>query len=161
MPLTIFLWIMVALTSLYVALQLFFGYQVLPIIIGLIAIDIITLEINRQIDKRRILRGELASKIERVEKATSEIMQKIGNPGIDDRLTKHREETNFLLDKMARKMMDLEEELRKVGETLVSSISNLDSRLKKYESPEPYEEQMKNEADLGSVEYVIEEPQEA
>lgn len=132
MPLTIFFWITFIITLFYIALQLL-GQNVIDIIIILIIIDIIILELNRRIEKTRISKEiELKlKKIESIEKVCHDIFNKLESP-----IKKEKDDINYLLEKMARKSLDIENKLNKISKTLVTAIASLDERVRNLEIPE-------------------------
>ncbi len=142
-PLTIFLWVMVGVTFVYGVAQLL-GYNVLTIILMLLVVDVITLEINRQLDKRKLYNN----KLETMDLKLEEVSNKIQNEfNVDEKLNKHKDEVTIVLDKMARKALEIEERVNRFGETIAVSIENLNNRLRAFENPENELEQMEHESE--------------
>jgi len=134
---------MVGVTFVYGVAQLL-GYNVLTIILMLLVVDVITLEINRQLDKRKLYNN----KLETMDLKLEEVSNKIQNEfNVDEKLNKHKDEVTIVLDKMARKALEIEERVNRFGETIAVSIENLNNRLRAFENPENELEQMEHESE--------------
>jgi len=145
MELSILFWAFVAVTMFYSTMQLL-GYNVITIVITLTIIDIIILELNRRVEKYKMenkINYKLTDINKNIEKVSTDVTSKLNSldfKSFDDKLTKHKDDVNYVLDKMARKSLEIEENLKKFGVTLAAAISSLDERIKiletKGEKPE-------------------------
>jgi hypothetical protein len=142
--LAVLFWILVILTVITGFLQTYMGYNLLGTIIILLIADFVVLGASLETEKRKRGRGnEIATKLEGIEKACSGIFEHITGissnpgPGISEKQT---ENINYLLDKMAKKALSVEERLNQFGETLASSITRLDERVRNLEGGEKTEE---------------------
>lgn len=115
MPLTKFTYFMLGVTVVYLFLHLF-GLGVLEILIILFIIDLVLIEINRHVDRFKILEFKKDNP---------------GNPG-----DPKEEDMNYVLDKFARKNLELEDKLNKMGRTLAASVASLDERVNNLEEKE-------------------------
>ncbi|MHA2339617.1 MAG: hypothetical protein ACXACX_20110 [Candidatus Hodarchaeales archaeon] len=113
MPLTKFTYFMLGVTVIYLFLHLF-GLGVLEILIILFIIDLVLIEINRHVDRFKIFEF------------------KKDNPGNPE----NKEDMNYVLDKFARKNLELEGKLNKMGRTLAASVASLDERVNNLEEKE-------------------------
>lgn len=136
MPLSILFWILVILTIVTGFLQTMMGYNLLGTIIILLIADFVVLGADIELERRKHKEGsKIATKLEGIEKACSGIFEHIKgiNPGLGIS-EKQSDNINYLLDKMAKKALTIEERLNQFGETLASSISSLDERIKSLET---------------------------
>ncbi|NIO45036.1 MAG: hypothetical protein GTN36_05800 [Candidatus Aenigmarchaeota archaeon] len=69
---------------------------------------------------------------------------------IEMKLNKQKEDVNYLLDKMSRKALELEEKINKFGVNLAEHVENFSGRLEELEKP-------KESFSLGEAIYVEEE----
>jgi len=142
MPLSVLFWILVILTVITGFLQTMMGYNLLTAIIILLIADFVVLGANLETEKRKHKRGsKITTKLEGIERACSGIFEHIRglNPGLGIS-EKQSDNINYLLDKMAKKALGIEERLNQFGETLASSISSLDKRVRNLETGEKTEE---------------------
>jgi len=144
MPLSVLFWILVILTVITGFLQTMMGYNLIGTIIILLIADFVVLGANLETEKRKHRKGsEITTKLEGIEKACSGIFEHIrgitSNPGLGIS-EKQSDNINYLLDKMAKKALTIEERLNQFGETLASSISSLDERIRNLETGEKTEE---------------------
>jgi len=142
--LAVLFWILVILTVITGFLQTYMGYNLLGTIIILLIADFVVLGASLETEKRKRGRdNQISTKLEGIEKACSGIFEHIRGissnpgPGISEKQGKN---INYLLDKMAKKALAVEERLNNFGETLASSISRLDERVRNLERGEKTEE---------------------
>ncbi len=114
--------LLIVVTMILTILQLL-GYQVMESIVLMLVIDLIAFGANLEIEKRKKIEPNLSSKLEGIEKMCNEILTHIKtNPGIEEKLQKQKNEITFLLDKISKKSLELEERLNKFGKILANSI---------------------------------------
>lgn len=174
---TIF-WFLLVWTVFTLALQMI-GYDLLDSILVVLVIDLIALGIIIEIGKSKSFEGvsnEITTKIENIEKsvqsllnASSEdsIIKKVEDKisslsssiedsvmsKIEERINKQKEDVNYLLDKMSKKTLELEEKISKFGYSLAEHIESFGGRLDKLERYDTEEESIP----IGESVYVDEE----
>ena len=82
------------------------------------------------------------TKVENIERICQDISKtKIENPSIniEEKLKKQKDDTNYLLDKMARKTLELEEKINRFGLSLASHVENFGNRIEKIEGSKKIE----------------------
>lgn len=175
---TIF-WFLLVWTLFTLALQVF-GYNILDSILIVLVIDLIALGIIIEVGKSKTFQdvgSDITTKIENIEKSvqsllnsTSEdsVMKKIEDrinsfntsieesviSRIEEKLSKQKEDVNYLLDRMSKKTLELEEKLNKFGYSLAEHIESFGDRLDKIERYKPEEEET---IPIGESVYVDEE----
>ncbi|OGI12248.1 hypothetical protein A3K64_02890 [Candidatus Micrarchaeota archaeon RBG_16_36_9] len=155
---TIF-WFLLAWTVLSLALQMS-GYNILDSILIVLVIDIIALGIIVEIGKRKSFQdvgSEITTKIENIEKSVQSLLNASGDDSIinkiEERINKQKEEVGYLLDRMSKKTLELEEKINKFGFSLAEHIESFGERLDKIERYKPEEESIP----IGESVYVDEE----
>ena len=138
MPLSVLFWIVVVLTVITGFLQVTMGYNLLGTFIILIIADFIVLGASLETEKKKHREGsKIAVKLEGIEKACSGILEHItgisSNPSLGIS-KKQSEGINYLLDKMAKRALAIEERLNQFGETLAASVTRLDERVRSLET---------------------------
>ena len=115
------------------------GYDVFTSFMLVLVLDIAALGIIVQKGKDGPLgavNDEINAKVENIERVCQSILSSTGGDAVMQRieanLAKQKEDMNYLLDRMSRKMLELEEKISKFGFTLAEHI---EERLeeKKYE----------------------------
>ncbi len=139
-------WFLLVWTIFSIILQLF-GFDVVESIIIVLIIDLIALGIIVEIGRKKPLKeinGKLSSKIENIERVCLSILNTASeNPimeRIEAKLSKQKEDVNYLLDRMSRKALELEERINKFGASLAGHVEDFSDRLEKLERPEIVEE---------------------
>ena len=147
---------LIAITIVISSLQLV-GYQVLELIIIMMVVDFLTLGAMFHLEKGAALiknnpisvekdivpRLQKIDKIDVIEKNSSEILNKLSNSGFSDfeeKLKKQSDDITYLLDRMGRKTLELEDRISKFGNGLLDSFTNLKGRVDKLEKTEKKEE---------------------
>ena len=105
---------------------------------------------KRKADKET--KSLINSKLESIEKVCNDIFTHITspNPGLEARLEKQKNEISYILDKVAKKSLELEERLNAFGQALVSKIND--------ENKEEAKEEEKTETfNVGEIVYVEED----
>lgn len=116
------------------------GYDLLNSVLIVLVIDFIALGAIVEIGKRKPfneISAEVTAKIENIEKTCQNLLSSTGEDSIikriEDAVGKQKEEVNYLLDKMSRKMLELEERINKFGFSLAEHVENFGGRLEKLE----------------------------
>jgi hypothetical protein len=92
----------------------------------MLVVDFIAFGANLEIEKRK--RGEFTNfnfkeKLENIEKTCNEILGLVkSNPKTEDILQKQKDDITYLLDKISKKSLELEERLNKFGKILLNSV---------------------------------------
>lgn len=148
-------WILAALNILFIALAAL-GYPAINIVAVLLLVDIVILETNRQNEKQKLVESVTASMSSlsaRIEGALAKIS---GNPGnehlLETRLRQHeanmssqldvlrsfiRADIKDALDKMAGKMIHIENRLNQTKKTLGAAVAVFDERMEQIEDKNP------------------------
>lgn len=165
-----------AITVALTVLQ-FSGAQVLDSIIIMIIIDFISLGAYLELESRKTnkeTKGLITSKLEVIENICKDIFAHVTspNPGFEAKLEKQKDDMNYILDKIAKKSLELEEKLNVFGRALTNNLDakiKIDERTeeeKDKEIEEEKEEEMKDEEkaaesfSVGEIVYVNEEDKE-
>jgi len=133
------------------------GYQFLELIIIMIIIDFLSLGAIIELQKRNPKDNELMPKLEIIEKACNDILSHVTspNPGFEEKLQKQKDDMSYILDKIAKRSLELEEKLNTFGRALVNSREVIKS------NPEPKEETKTEKVEetnsIGETIYVDEE----
>ena len=156
---TIF-WFLLVWTVFSLALQMF-GYNVLDSILVVLVIDLIALGSIVEIGKSKTFQdvgSEITTKIENIEKSVQSLLNTTGEDSImkkiEDAISKQKEDVNYLLDKMSKKTLELEEKINKFGFSLAEHIESFGDRLDKIER---YKSEEEETIPIGESVYVDEE----
>lgn len=159
-------WFLIAITIVSLILQMI-GYDLAETIITILIIDLIALGAVIEIEKRKpkeIETSNITTKVENIERMCQDLSKtKIENPStnIEEKLKKQKDDVNYLLDKMARKTLELEEKINRFGLSLASHIENFGERIEKIEGSkkiENKEEKAEEESfSVGELVYLDEE----
>lgn len=126
--------IMVVLTFFYSFLELFAGMDVLGIIILLVIIDLSVYRLDKSVRKHEIFEevrvDSFKKEFEDFKEQVSGRFERTSSVNIDDRLKTHKNEVNDLIDRLAKKGLDLEIRINDVKKTLGAVYGALDDRLK-------------------------------
>jgi hypothetical protein len=121
-------WVLIIATIISLYLQIS-GYQILETVIFLIVMDFIALWLY--LEKRKSLAGIDSSviiKIENLETACSRILEGIGSVSsvltLEEKINKHREDINSMIEKINEKTLSLEEKLSSFGQNLSSPVES-------------------------------------
>jgi hypothetical protein len=145
--------ILIAITIILSSLQLL-GYQILELIIIMMLVDFLTLGAMFHLEKGAPLiknnpiniETEVVprlQKIDNIEKNSKDILNKLSNSGFSNFEEKWKKQSNditYLLDRMAKKTLELEERINKFGNGLLDSLTNLNKRVDNIEKKEKKEE---------------------
>ncbi|MFH1473358.1 MAG: hypothetical protein ABIE55_00535 [Candidatus Aenigmatarchaeota archaeon] len=119
------------------------GYQVLELIIVMMVVDFLTLGALFHLEKAPSLiknnpinveddivpRLKKIDKLDAIEENSKNILSQLSNSGFEDKLKKQSDDITYLLDKMGRKTLELEERINKFGNGLLDSLTNLNKRV--------------------------------
>lgn len=154
---------LLAVTVALTGLQLI-GFEVLNSLIVMLVVDFIALGANLQVKRNNPSNSpshNIVPRLETIEKACSDILTHVNTVSIKDDLQKNKDDMTYLLERIARKTMDLEEKIDTFGKTLTTSMLDINGRVKKLESSEPVLEGLEPEVDnrlsVGEIVYVDED----
>lgn len=144
MPLAKLFWFLAILTIVFVVLQVI-GYSVIIVIACLLLIDLVIIEISRQMDRNKIineLKHELLIKIGNIERMCGNLINSLEMvPTIDhvyhiaeERILEHRSKFKGDFDKIAERATEIEIRLEQLRNTFAASIGSIDDRLRAVES---------------------------
>jgi len=138
-------WFLLVWTVFSLILQML-GYEILDSIIIVLIIDLIALGVIVEIGRKKPLKEineKIASKIENIENVCQSILKTSDeNPimeKIEGKINKQKEDVNYLLDKMSRKALELEDKINKFGVNLAEHVEDFTDRLEKLEKSEETE----------------------
>ena len=141
MPLSKVFWLLSFATLIFIAVQLM-GFDVMPVIVLLLTMNIIAVEMSRKLDKhhfKREIKGEMISRIENIEKICSNLSYHLSEHQpiaeqitftIDRHIKAHKDAFKDDLDRIAGKMVDVENRLTKMKRLMAGAVASLDDRLK-------------------------------
>jgi len=158
-------WFLLVWTMFTLALQMF-GYNILDSILVVFVIDLIALGIIVEIGKTKPFQNvssEITTKIENIEKSVQSLLNTSSEDSIikkiddkinsfntsieesiiskvEEKISKQKEDVYYLLDKMSKKTLELEEKISKFGYSLAEHIESFGERLDKIERYKPEEE---------------------
>lgn len=146
----------VIVTTVLTALQLN-GSEVINLIIIMIIIDFLSLGAYIELGNRKLARESkdfISSKLESIEKVCNETLTHINspNPGIEAKIEKQRDDINYILDKITKKSLELEEKLNLFGNIISKTLDE-----KKVEEQKEEEKQEKESYSIGEVVYMDDE----
>jgi len=151
--------ISLAITIVLTALQLT-GTQVIDSIIIMIVINFLTLGAYLELEKKKTdkeTKGLITSKLEGIEKVCNEIFTHVisPNPGFEAKLEKQKEDMNYILDKIAKKSLELEEKLNVFGHALINKEEKIKVEENKEEEKVEEKEQKEEESfNVGEILYI-------
>jgi hypothetical protein len=119
------------------------GYQTLELIIVMMVVDFLTLGALFHLEKGAPLiknnpisveedivpRLKKIDKLDSIEETSNEILIQLSNSGFEEKLKKQGDDITYLLDRMGRKTLELEERITNFGNGLLDSLSNLNKRI--------------------------------
>ena len=133
---------LIAITIIVSSMQIL-GYQVLELIIVMMVVDFLTLGAMFHLEKGTSLiknnpisvetdivpRLKKIDKIDAIEENSKNILNQLSNSGFESKMKKQSDDITYLLDRMGRKTLELEERINKFGNGLLDSLSNLNKRV--------------------------------
>ena len=130
------------ITTALTALQLI-GFQIIDSIIIMIIINFLSLGAYIELENRKIVKESkdfIGSKLEGIEKICNETLTHITspNPGIELRLEKQKNDISYILDKISKRSLDLEERLNTFGKILSNSLNEKKVEEQKEDKQESY-----------------------
>lgn len=144
------------ITTALAALQLI-GFQVIDSIIIMIIINFLSLGAYIELENRKMVKESkdfIGSKLEGIEKICNETLTHITspNPGIELRLEKQKNDISYILDKISKRSLDLEERLNTFGKILSNSLKE-----KKVEEEKEEEKENQDSYSVGEIVYIDDE----
>ena len=138
----------------------------------MLIIDFLTLGASMELGKRKnnptngiqtnmMPKLEKIDKLDNIEKTCMDIFHHVTKTDVsnfESKLKKQSDDISYLLDKMAKKTLELEERVNKFGNGLIDSVSKLSDRVKDLEKTEEAEEEKPEEQSfsLGELVYIDE-----
>ena len=141
MPLSKVFWLLSFATLIFIALQIA-GFDVMVVIALLLIMNIIAVEMSRQLDRhhlRKEVKDVLVSRIENIEKICTNLSYHLTEHqpvaeqitfSIDSQIKAHRNVFKDDLDRIAKKLVDVENRLTKMKRLMAGAVASLDDRLK-------------------------------
>jgi hypothetical protein len=156
-----------AITIVLSALQIL-GTQTLDLIIIMIIIDFLSLGAYLEVEKNKAdkeTKGFITIKLEGIEKVCNDILNHVisPNPGFEAKLEKQKDDMNYILDKIAKKSLELEEKLNIFGKVLSNNINGKTkveeepSKTEETEEEEKEQEETAETFNVGEIVYVEDE----
>ncbi len=138
-------WFLSALTIVFLILQVL-GYPVIEVIASLLLIGLVVIEINREEDKHRVendLKSELSSRITNIERVCTSIYSSLKSvPTLEhiyyiaeECVREHDPRGEFKegMDRIAKKIIEVENKLHDMKKTFSAGIGSLDDRIRMIE----------------------------
>lgn len=149
---TLFIFLL-AITVILTGMQLI-GYQVLNSLIIMIVVDFMALGATLQTKKKNPgnphnPNQNIIPRLENIEKTCSDIITHIGSNSVRTDIQKSKDDITYLLERLARKTLDLENKIDTFGKTLARSMLDINGRVKNLESGEAVEK-LEDDAKMGS-----------
>jgi hypothetical protein len=141
--------ITIALTILQV-----YGTQVLDLIIVMIIINFLSLGGYIELENKKIMKESkdfIASKLENIESLSNKIITHVSAPdsALEEKLEKQKSDISYILDKLSKKSLELEERLNLFGKVLSSNLTE------KSEEEEVKEEEQESQSyNVGEIVYI-------
>jgi hypothetical protein len=103
------------------------GLQIIDLIIIMIIINFLSLGAYIELENRKLVKDSkdfIGSKLEGIEKVCNETLSHITspNPGIEAKIEKQRNDISYILDKISKRSLELEERLNAFGRVLSNNI---------------------------------------
>jgi len=142
MPLSKLFWFLGFLTVIFLGLYVA-GYEVLEVIFSLIIVNIAVIEVSRQVDKKKhteSIKNDLTERLASIERICKNIMDhqpRIDHDDVKTIVQEHnkseRDKTDYLFDRMARKSIEIENNVNRMKRTFSGAIGALDDRINEIE----------------------------
>jgi hypothetical protein len=154
MPLSKLFWFLAIITLVFIALQAM-GYSVMEVVLSLLIIDVVVVEVSRQLDKSKLtneFKHEILSRFNIIENMCKNINYSLKFEGdFDHKLNEvirgnkiafKRTDEIFKdsMDKMAKKLIEVENSMNRMKRTFSSAIAAFDDRISSLETPQPLHE---------------------
>ena len=137
MPLSKLFWFMILVTFAMVIVQTI-GYQVVNYVILLLIIDVVVIEVSRELEKGRMsheIKETLLKKIESISELSERIVHHLDSkPDFKSALETHKSEFKNDMDRLALRAVHIENDINRLIRTVGSALAIFDERIKKVES---------------------------
>ena len=148
-----------AITTILTAMQIA-GSQLLDSIIIMIIINFLTLGAMVEVERKKSdkeTKGFITTKLEGIEKVVNDIFAHVTspNPGFEAKLEKQKNDMSYILDKIAKKSLELEERLNAFGKVLTGNSERVTTG--EVVEEEAKEEQPSESFSVGEIVYVEDE----
>jgi hypothetical protein len=147
----------IVITIALTALQMY-GLQVLDSIIVMIIINFLSMVAYIELENKKIMKESkdfIASKLENIENLSNKIITHVAGSSMDEKLEKQKNDINYVLDKVSKKSLELEERLNLFGKVLSNNITE-----KKDEEEEKQEDKDTQTFNVGEIVYIEDEDKE-
>ena len=140
--LKILFFVSLIITTLLAVLQLS-GLQIIDLIIIMIIINFLSLGAFIEVENRKLVKESkdfIGSKLEGIEKVCNETLSHITspNPGLEAKIERQREDISYILDKISKRSLELEERLNAFGRILSNNIKEKKEDEEKEDKQESY-----------------------
>jgi hypothetical protein len=105
------------------------GYDVLNSLMLVLVVDMVALGVIVQMGTKgpmKEISSEVTTKLENIEKVCQSILNSSSDDSIvakiEERINKQKDDVSYLLDRMSRKMLELEEKINKFGFSLAEHL---------------------------------------
>ena len=145
----------IAITVALTVMQML-GTDLMNLIIVMIIVDFLSLAALTEMEHRKTVlesKDFIVSKVEGVEKVCNDIFARVSsNPGVESMLEKQKNDINYVLDKVSKKSLELEERLNLFGKVLSNNL------IEKKEEKESIEKKAEQESySVGEIVYIEDE----
>jgi len=150
--LKILFFVSIIITTVLTVLQLS-GLQIIDLIIIMIIINFLSLGAYIELENRKLVKESkdfIGSKLEGIEKVCNETLSHITspNPGLEAKIEKQREDISYILDKISKRSLELEERLNVFGKVLSNNLKE------KKDEEEKEEKEEKESYSVGEIVYI-------
>ena len=148
---TLFIFLL-AITVILTGMQII-GFEVLNSLIIMIVVDFMALGATLQTKKKNPgnphnPNQNIIPRLENIEKTCSDIITHLGSNSVREDVMKSKDDITYLLERIARKTLDLENKMDTFGKTLARSMLDINGRVKNLEATEAVEK-LEEDAQLG------------
>ena len=158
-----------AITAALTAVQIS-GFQVIDLIIIMIIVNFLSLGATLELERRKYdkeSKGLITTKLEGIENVCKDIFTHVTspNPGFEAKLEKQKNDMSYILDKIAKKSLELEEKINVFGKVLTKET---EEKVNVSEETEEIEEETKEKESekpaesfsVGEIVYIDDEDEE-
>ena len=137
MPLSRFFWFMILITFALIIVQII-GYSVIEYIILVIIIDLVLIEVSRELNKNKInskIKEELTKRIKYIEDISLRIVHYLEQHphSVKHIVEEQKVEFRAEMERMAKKSIEIENKLHRLRNSINSAFVMFDDRIKKIE----------------------------
>jgi hypothetical protein len=148
----------VIITIALTAIQLY-GAQVTDLIIIMLVINLLSMGAYVELENKKIMnesKAFMASKLESIEKISNDIFNHVSSgSGIEEKLQKQKDDISYVLDKISKRSLELEERLNLFGKVISNNL------VEKKVDEEKEEEQESQSYNVGEIVYIDDDENKA